>query len=511
MAKHNAAISGNANVPADIASDDNLVDLDSRGDGSMREINRMIDSLEQDIGALELKITNSHRSIRKDIRQLHQSDADIGEQVADIYRQLGLVESRFGELKKDASAIKGRLTRLNKTIDAAREQALVSLADALENQGGVNLELQQAQQDMIARADRLAEKAGALTRKLNKSIKDNSLALSELESRIVSELERVAAQSEQRADAADEQLQQHQAKMLKLQQVDQALDRRASGLESLTRSLLDDSEALQQQTEMLGVVTERLDADLEALQLRTARLDAENRRHRGLIDQLQRSGRELGGQLLALGRREDRRFVVLSLFGLLLLVAVIALFGYDQLQRIDDRLVLDQRAVDTQNQIQDLQTRVLDEQVATRRFDHDIAALEQQVAQVRRRLVTVDDQLASLDGRVSHIAPLRGFGGDNVIHGSQWLSELDPERYSIRLARVDDKAEMYDIVQRYNHYLPLTLGYYPDPRGGYTLVYGGAFADAGEVEEALRWMPRYFNHQPAEVIANREILAAISR
>ena len=511
MAKHNTLLREDDDSVSDVAPETNLIDLGAHDDGSMRDINRMIDGLEADIEALGKKLDRSNRSIRKDIKQLHGSDADIGDKVADIYRQLGLVEARFEDLKKDSSTIRGRLTRLNKAVDRAREQALVALADSLENQGEINLELQQSQQQLIERADKLAARATALTRKLNKSVKDNSLALTSLETRIVNELEQVAEQSQQRDAEIGDRLQQHQANMLKLQQVDQALDRRAAQLEALTRSLLDDSEELQQQTEMLGVVGERLTADLEALQLRTARLDAENRRHRGFIEQLQRSSRDLGERLLALGRREDRRFVTLSLFGLLLLVALIALFGYGQMQRIEDSVVLDQRAVDTQNQIQDLQTRVLDEQLATRNFSQDIAALRQQVAEVQDRLVTVNDQVASLDGRVSYIAPFHGFGGDNVIHGSQWLAQLDPDRFSIRLARVSDKAEMFDLVQRYNHYLPLTLGYYPDAAGGYTLVYGGEFADAGEVEETLRWMPKYFNHQPVEAIPNREILAAISR
>ncbi len=520
MAKHTAAVRGDDDDRESVASENNLIDLASEGSTSLRDINRVIDGLEREVGEFKNKLSRTQTSIRKDIDRLQHSDADIGDRVADIYRQLGQVDARFGELKKASSSLRGRLTRLNNRLEALREQAMTSLADALEHQGGFNFEMQEAQQQLAERAEGLASKTTALTRQLNKSIKENSQALGALEARIVSELERIAEQSEQRDEALDErleqhrsdtgeQLQQHQARMLMLQQVDQALDRRAGALEALTDSLLEDSEELQQQTETLGIIGERLGADIEALQLRTARLDAETRRHRGFIEQLQQGSRDLGQHLLALGRREDRRFVTLSLIGLLLLIAVIGLFGYGQMQRVEDAVVLDQRAIDTQNQIQDLQSRVLDEQVASQVFDQDIGALKQQLAQVRQQLVTVNDQVTSLDGRIRYIAPFGGFGGDNVIHGSRWLQTLDPERYSIRIADLRSKPEMFDLVQRYNHYLPKKLGYFPNASGGYTLVYGGDFADAGEVEEALRWMPRSMNFQPLQALSNREILQRI--
>ncbi len=481
------------------------------GSSEMRDINRMMDALEQNLDKLDKKLGNSNRKTRKDIRELLASDAEIGDKVAEIYRQLGLVDARFTDLKKDSGTIRQELDRLLDRIESVREQSLQALADSLENQGAINLDLQQAQQSLIERAETLAKKTTALTRRLNKSIKDNSQALTELEARIVSELERVADDSEKRDEALDGQLQQHQARMLRLQRVDEALDKRAGQLETLTGQLLDDSETLQQQTEMLSVVTERLNADLEALQLKSARLEVESLRHRGLIEQLQHSGRELGQSLLALGRREDRRFIALSLFGLLLLVALLALFGYGQLQRSEDSLVLEQRAVDTQNQIQDLQTRVLDEQMISRVSGENIHALQQKVAKVEKQLVMVKDQIGSLDGRIGYIAPFSGFGGDNVIHGSEWLSRLDPRKYSIRISGFESKQALFDLVQRYNHYLTQPLGYYPNGRGGYDLVYGGDFADAGEVEENLRWMPGSMDFRPLETVSNRQILSAISR
>jgi len=260
---------------------------------------------------------------------------------------------------------------------------------------------------------------------------------------------------------------------------------------------------------MLTVASERLTADLEALQLKSAQLAAESQRHRGFIEQLQQSGRELSRQLLALGRREDRRLVILSGFGLLLLVALVALFGYGQLQRSEDNLALDQRAIDTQNQIQDLQVRALNQQASTGQLDQGLAQLQQQVARVRRQLVEVNDQVNSLDARIAYIAPFQRFGGDNVLHGSQWLARLNPQHYSIRLARVDSQQAMFDLVQRYASYLPRAVAYYPDAQGGFVLVYGGDFADAGEVEEALRALPYSLNFHRPQPIANRDILSAI--
>ncbi len=517
MSKHNTAevIDPEQTVPA---TDDRLSNLP--GSSGTRDINRMMDQLEEAIGKLDRKLAASNRKTRKDIKQLLESDADIGDKVAEIYRQLGLVDARFSDLKKDSTELGRQLKSLQQQIESSREQTLVALADSLENQGEINLGLQQEQQQLIERAEALARKTTSLTRKLNKSIKDNSLALTELESRIVAEMERIAEASEQRdgeldqrlqqqRSDTDEQLQQHQARMLKLQRVDEALDKRAGKLETLTGQLLEDSEELQQQSEMLTVASERLTADLEALQLKSAQLAAESQRHRGFIEQLQQSGRELSRQLLALGRREDRRFVILSGFGLLLLVALVTLFGYGQLQRSEDNLALDQRAIDTQNQIQDLQVRALNQQASTGQLDQGLAQLQQQVASVRKQLVEVNDQVTSLDARIAYIAPFQRFGGDNVLHGSQWLAKLNPQHYSIRLARVDNTQAMFDLVQRYASYLPEPVAYYPDAKGGFVLVYGGDFADAGEVEEALRALPYSLNFHTPQPIANRDILNAI--
>jgi len=149
MSKHNTAevIDPEQTAPA---TDERLSNLP--GSVGTRDINRMMDQLEEAIGKLDRKLASSNRKMRKDIKQLLESDADIGDKVAEIYRQLGLVDARFSDLKKDSSALSRQLKALQKNIESSRELTLVALADSLENQGEINLELQQEQQQLVERA-----------------------------------------------------------------------------------------------------------------------------------------------------------------------------------------------------------------------------------------------------------------------------------------------------------------------------------------------------------------------
>jgi hypothetical protein len=121
----------------------------------------------------------------------------------------------------------------------------------------------------------------------------------------------------------------------------------------------------------------------------------------------------------------------------------------------------------------------------------------------------INDQVESLDGRVQYMAPLYNFGSDNTIHGSQWLIQLKPEQYSIKIATVSDQQDLYDIAQRYSYYFDQDLAYFMNAEKQLTLIYGGKFESEQQVNDVLRRMPRYMNNQRHGTISNSQVLQQI--
>ena len=307
-----------------------------------------------------------------------------------------------------------------------------------------------------------------------------------------------------------------------MQSVDEALDKRAALLEQTSAQLIEDSQDLRDSTEILDVLTSKLSADVDALERHTARLAKENIEQQGQIDELKINTNSITRTLLALATLEKKHFRVLAAGSLLLLLAVIASFFYGEYLRDTEQTVEVQRNEVVNEQVANLQNKVEDEQMASQVFYSEILDLQNNLTQVKTELqekteqfkaeiVEMNDSVESLDGRVQYLAPLYNFGSDNTIHGSQWLSNLDAEKMSIKIATVADKQGMYEIAQRYNNYFTQELAYFQTDDKQYTLVYGGNFNDDQQVKSTLRNMPRYINHELIGSISNAEILQQIKK
>lgn len=496
---------------------ENLVPLKEDGkEKQVMEINKQMSSLEGSIEKLNKKLNTTNKQIKDDVQRLTSSDADITDKVADTYKQLGIIESTFQTLSDESQKINTDLKKVNSTIKAFEKTSSDALNSAIENQSHINAEFRTTHETLIERAQKLAKKASTISKKLDKSIKDNSKALTDLEARIVVELETIAQSSEKRdiklddkIQSTNEEINSQKAKMLLMQSVDEALEKRAAALEQTTQQLLADSAALKDSTESLDILTSKLSADVDALEMHTARLQQQNEEQQGLIETLQDKAESMGRSLLALADLEKKHFRALGAFSLLLMLAVIAVFFYGQYARDTESTAEALRNVQVNEQVADLQTRVQDEQMASQVFYSEITDLQKDIDAIQDKMVAMNDQVESLDGRVQYLAPLYNFGSTNTIHGSQWLSNLDPALNSIKIATVSDKQELYQIAQRYNHYFTQELAYFPTADGQYTLIYGGQFKDDSELAEAVRRMPRYINNQPVAVISNAQVLESI--
>ena len=91
----------------------------------------------------------------------------------------------------------------------------------------------------------------------------------------------------------------------------------------------------------------------------------------------------------------------------------------------------------------------------------------------------------------------RNDSSNNIIHGPQWLSQQSADHYAVQVASVTDKNDLYDIAERYNHYLKDELSYFTVKSGRtekYILVSGG-YSSETEAASVIRRLPRYVNFQ----------------
>ncbi len=319
--------------------------------------------------------------------------------------------------------------------------------------------------------------------------------------------------------------------MLLMQSVDEALEKRAAALEGTSDQLVIDSQNLRDSTETLDILTNKLSSDVEALELHTAQLAQENIEQQAQIDELQVNTGSITRTLLALATLEKKHFRVLAGGSLLLVLAVIGTFFYGEYVRDTEMANEGQRNTVINEQVSNLQNKVEDEQMASQVFYSEIIELQNNLTQVKSELqqktellntefqqkadeikaeiVEMNDEVQSLDGRVQYLAPLYNFGSDNTIHGSQWLSNLDESKLSIKIATVAEKQEMYKIAQRYSNYFTEELAYFITADEQYALVYGGNFNDEQQVTDTLRKMPSYINYELISSISNAEILQQI--
>ncbi len=497
-------------------SKSSLVAIKAKKEGQVLEINKQMESVENSIDKLNKKLNANNKKIKTDITRLTQSEAEITDKVADTYKQLGVIEGTFQDLNKQSDKVNSELKKLNLSIKALEKSSAEALNKAIDTQSAVNDEFKQAHNEIIDRAEKLAKKATSISSKLNKSIKDSSKALTELEAKIVSELETIAQSSEQRDIKLDKKIEQsveelnsQKAKILLMQSVDEALDKRASALETTSTQLLEDSDSLKQSSEVLNVLTARLSTDVEALEVHTAKLAQQNHQQQGFIETLQEKTSTFGQNLLALATLEKRHFRIFGVTSVLMLLAIIGLFVYGEYMRTTEVSAESQRNAQVSDQVNSLKGRVKDEQVATQVFHQEIIALKKNISSLKQEMQGMNDQVESLDGRVQYQAPLYSFGSDNTIHGSQWLLQLNPELYSIKIATVSDQQELYDIAQRYSYYFEQDLAYFMNAEQQLTLIYGGKFESEQQVSEILQHMPRYMNNQRISSISNTEVLGQV--
>jgi len=448
-------------------STDNLISLGdkSRAVKQAGDINSKINLLEDSLGNLQSELNEINSSVVEGLDRLSDSDLDLTSKVAETYKHLGEIDKTYKSLAKISDDIDSEVKKLSSEIADVAEQSAAELEN-LENTSSLQYsQLSEAHELLSQRVGQLVVNARDTHAQLTSSIKHNTDSLLKLEKQLIAEINDLSNTTQERDDKleaklgqAEKSISSNKATIIKMQGVDDALDKRATELEMTSVALLEKS--LEHQTAL-----QQLDTRSNELAWSVEQLQAQAARQADQIIEIQTNASLLSRSLAALTNLEKTHFRIMA--GALLIIAlVMASFAYYQ------------------HAVNGLDT-------------HRIAGVQSDLASINNKLQHVDDKFQSLDGRMNYMSPFSQFGKDNVIHGPQWLASQPADHFAIQLASASSKNELYTIAQRYSHYFTEAMSYYTinTPQGQRHVLVYGSFADSRQASASLWRMPHYINQQ----------------
>jgi chromosome segregation ATPase len=204
------------------------------------ELNRRIGMIDADLDDLRSELSSTNKGVKTKLLDLSEKGSDLTSKVSEAYQQLGDLDNAYKSLS-------GKSTQISKEIKSLTKQ-LAQVSEKSESEIGT---LNDGIQTLIERTDELSKKSKLTTKALNKSIKDNAKMLHELEGELLNEINTLATDTQQRDDAldnktdeisqelvkAEEEIKASQARLLKMQAVDQALEKRIGLLDTTAEDL----------------------------------------------------------------------------------------------------------------------------------------------------------------------------------------------------------------------------------------------------------------------------------
>jgi len=477
----------------------NLIHLEKeiRVVGQAKDINARIGLLESNLSDLQTELDVINKSVDEGLERLSDSDLDLTSKVSETYKRLGEIDNTYKALSIISNNIDSEVKKLTTEIEDVAAQS----ATDLENH---NTQLTGQHEQLVERVNDLVRHSQETNSQLTQNIKDNTDALLKLEKELVAEIDSLASETKQRSDDIEKEVESSKARILQLQAVDDALEKRAASLETTAASLTQTSKELDTSINLLDTRTDELSAIVDKL------LEYSDK-HSSLISALQDKSVEMAMSIKALAGTENRHFKILSGFLLVAILAIAGLYFYHQSEMSHDAIVTAERTQVVDQQLSSLQQGSMKSALTISEVQDNLVALndklEDEVKTLNGKLQTVNDQAQSLDGRISNISPFSQIGSNNIIHGPQWLTQQPAEHFAIQVASVTDKHDLYDIAERYNHYLKDELSYFTVKSGQtekYVLVSGG-YTSETEAAAVVRRLPRYVNFQRPAVTSMGDI------
>lgn len=505
------------------SADDNQVDnklIHLEGDvarpNRAKDINNKINHLEDSLNNLQGELEVVNKSVEQGLDRLSDNDLDITAKVSETYKRLGEIDGTYKSLSKISDNINSEVKNLTAEMELVVEQSAAELGRVESSSAEQINETKEQHEQLVIRVNDLVEHSRETNSELTQSIRKNTDALLALEKQLASEIEVLANTTEARdneiateVDETKRAVEKNRARIIQMQTVDEALAKRATALEIEAAELTDKSRKLESSVDLL-------DARTSDISDAVIKLQEKSQQQASLISDIQKSANEMANSLLALTRLETFHFRSVTGALLLVLLAVIALYFYQYSSNQENivasaerNLLVDQKVTNLQQQ----NTAAENDLVAIN--DKLIAMnekLESDIKETNGKLLDLNDQADSLDGRLNTVSPFSQFGKDNTIHGPQWLAAQPSNKLVIQLLMVSDKKELYDMAQRYSYYLKQQLAYYTVKTAQgekYVLTYG-SFATDAELSAALYNLPRYLNHQRPDAVRMADIQRTIA-
>lgn len=445
---------------------DNLLQIDGNNQrGNPNELNAKINRIDTNLDDLKNELNDVNEGVKDSLITLSDKGADLTGRVSATYKQLGKLEESYYSLTEKSSLIKEEIDIVSKTLVAFSDKSDADIEKLTASHDG-----------LIEKTHELVQKSRKTARKLNKSIKENAAAMKILEERLTSEIELLATTSQKRDDALEADIKNQKARLLLLQEVDKALEKRAATLEDSTKELYKQSKDLSKSHNLLDRRANDLATDIMVLQ-------KQGNEHSGLIHTIQEHATSLTGSVIELAKLEKKRFIGLSSVLAILILAIIA-------YTVNQQSNWKTEAVTNETVQTDLQT-----------INNKLLSINNHVQTVDDRVQNMNDSMKSIDGRLNTVTPLSQFGGDNTLHGPQWLAQQSGNQLIIQLAFVSDKQSLYQIATQYSFYLKEKLAFLPVGTDKYMLVYGG-FQNQQDAQIALGSLPYYIEF-------NRPVIARL--
>lgn len=490
---------------------ENLIELDGKTPGASlpNELNNKIGKIDADLDDLRSELRKTNRRVKSSLSNLSDKGSDLTTKVSETYQQLGALDDAYKSLSDKSATISKDIKDITKQISQVSDKS----------DSDINL-LSEGYQALITRTDELAKKSKQTTQNLNKSIKDNTKMLQELETALVAEIDSLAKTTKERdqnladrndqlsknLNRAEENIKANQARLLKLQAVDQALEKRVTEVEDTAVNLTKKTRELSRSTTLLDKRSSELSDAIDELRIRSDRHDEQIST---LQDRVEKGARALVSLIMV----EKRHFRILGALIALLAVGFLAFMSteyanWNRASQTDAALQSEiatthTRLATTNAQLSQLGNKTLETQ----------KSMQTEISNINERLVTIGDQVDTLDGRVTQMRPHRTYGNGNVIHGTEWISKQPADNHTIHLATLSDKQEMYKLAERYHTYLNDDLAYLPvtvKNTQGYALIYGN-YSASTEAQSALNRLPRMIDRQRPSVHSMKRVQSFITQ
>jgi len=464
--------------------------------GTGKDINTKITALDTDLEHLRAELVTINKSVEEGLDRLGDTDTDLTAKVSETYKRLGEIDNAYKSLLEISSRIDTDIQKLNGDVSEVAQQSASGIKTLEQSTIAQSHEFTQKNQQVAARVNQLIETSKLTNELLNQNIQSATESMLQIEKSVVSEIKTLSSTTKEKTDSLESSVDGNKAKILKLQSVDEAIIRRATTLEISSAELTVSSQHMGANIVQLQKSSEMLMSGVSELKQRTGELEALTGNHGFLINGLQKATSDIADKLAALSGRERNHFNIVTGAFLFLLILTAVLYFAQQ-----DQFGLNEARYAERSEITDVQLASLQQQQVSSNV-----ATNNSLTELKNEIASVQDQVQSVDGRLSQTSPFSQIGDDNVMHSEQWIAALPKEHFAVQLAYVDNKNTLFEIAQRYNYYLKDSLSYFSvnddvSTKSGtvkYVLL-SGSYATQQQAMAAIQDMPAYIDMQRPQI------------